>query len=207
VQPAALFEDNCDTRRNMSAQSQWHRISVVGNSGSGKSRLAAELAAALGTRHVELDAVIHQKDWVDLAPEEFSRRVAELVAEASWVIDGNYSQVRDLVWGRANTVVWLDPPRRTVMRRVVGRTLNRVITGRELWNGNRETWRDVLSRDPQRSIIAWAWVEHRRYQATYRDASSDPAWAHLRFLRMADAQDRRRLLSDCRGWAKSPKRG
>ncbi len=191
----------------MSGKSQGRRISVVGNSGSGKSRLARELAAALGARHVELDSVIHQKDWVDLAPEEFRRRVAGLLAEASWVIDGNYSQVRDLVWGSADTVVWLDPPRRTVMTRVIGRTLNRVITRRELWNGNRETWIDVLSLDPQRSIVAWAWVEPRRYQVTYRAASLDPAWAHLRFVRVKDARDRRRLLSDCRGSAKSPRRG
>ena len=37
-----------------------------------------------------------------------------------WVIDGNYtSQVKDLVWARADTVVWLDLPRRTVMRRII----------------------------------------------------------------------------------------
>lgn len=177
------------------------RISVVGNSGSGKSRLAVELAATLGARHVELDGAIHQKDWVDLELDEFRRQVDKIVADTSWVIDGNYSQVRDLVWGRADTVVWLDPPRRTVMRRVVGRTLTRVLTRRELWNGNRETWRDVLSFDPRRSIVAWAWVEHRRYQTTYRAASLDPAWAHLRFVRVRDQRDRAKLLSECRALA------
>jgi adenylate kinase family enzyme len=182
------------------------RISVVGNSGSGKSRLAAELAATLGAPHLELDGVIHQKDWVDLGAEEFRRQVSEMVADSSWVIDGNYTQVRDLVWGRADTVVWLDPARRTVMRRVIMRTLARVLTRRELWNGNRENWRDVLSCDPNRSLVAWAWIEHRRYQTTYHAASLNPAWARLTFVRVRDERDRARLLSECRASARSDPR-
>jgi len=172
------------------------RISVVGNTGAGKSRLAAELAVILGARHVELDAVIHQRDWVDLEVEEFRRRVGELVAQSSWVIDGNYRDVRDLVWSRADTVVWLDLPRRTVITRVSRRTLGRVLTQRELWNGNRESWRDALSLDPDRSVVAWAWVEHGRCQATYQAASLDPAWDHLRFVRVRGQGDRARLLSE-----------
>jgi hypothetical protein len=37
----------------------------------------------------------------------FRGRVASVVATERWVIDGNYSKVRDLVWGRAEDVVWL----------------------------------------------------------------------------------------------------
>jgi len=174
------------------------RISVVGNSGSGKSHLAAQLAAALGAPWVELDGVIHQKHWIDLDEDEFRRRVGATVASASWVIDGNYSQVRDLIWARADTVVWLDPPRRTVMRRVLTRSLMRVLTRQELWNGNRERSRDVLSLDPDRSIVLWAWKEHRRCQASYQTASVDPHWAYLEFVRISDEGDRNRFLSDCR---------
>ena len=39
--------------------------------------------------------------------------------------DGNYSRVQDLIWARADTVIWLDPPRYLVMRRVIWRTLRR----------------------------------------------------------------------------------
>jgi len=48
------------------------------------------------------------------------------------------NQPRDVVWTRADIVVWFDLPRRTVMRQVVTRTLRRAITRAELWNGNRE---------------------------------------------------------------------
>ena len=47
------------------------------------------------------------------------------IPEEGWVIDGNYSAVQPLVWERADTVIWLDPPRRTVMRRIIWRTIRR----------------------------------------------------------------------------------
>ena len=63
------------------------------------------------------------------APEEqFRRRVAAIASGDGWVIDGNYSAVQPLVWERADTVVWLDLPRHTVMRRIIWRTIRRIAT-------------------------------------------------------------------------------
>ncbi len=132
------------------------RVSVVGTPGSGKSTFAASLALILGVDHVELDAIFHQPGWVALPKAEFRERVAAITAADRWVIDGNYSAVRDLVWRRADIVVWLDLPRGVVMRRIVARTLRRAIQRQELWNGNREPWRNFFLLDPNRSIIAWA---------------------------------------------------
>src|SRR5437763_13527293 len=103
------------------------RVSVVGNSGVGKTTLSRALAARLGAAHVELDAIFHQPGWTPLATPEFRCRVGQVVAGERWVVDGNYSRVRDLVWARADTVVWLDLPRRTVMRRLLGRTAGRLL--------------------------------------------------------------------------------
>jgi adenylate kinase family enzyme len=133
------------------------RVSVVGNSGSGKSTLARELAAALEVPHVELDSVFHQPGWVPLPEDEFRRVVTAAAAGDGWVMDGNYSAVRPIVGARADTVVWLDPPRRTVMRQVIWRTLRRAVTRQELWNGNRETLRNFLTWVPEDSVISWAW--------------------------------------------------
>ena len=88
------------------------RVSVVGNSGSGKSTLARELAASLGVAHIELDSVFHQPGWEPLPEDEFQRLVTARTSENGWVIDGNYSAVRPIVWARADTVVWLDLPKR-----------------------------------------------------------------------------------------------
>ena len=177
------------------------RVSVVGTSGSGKSTLASQLADILGVPHLELDAVHHQPDWEPLPADEFRRVVAARAAAGGWVIDGNYGSVRDLVWARADTVVWLDLPKRTVMRQVVWRTLRRVALRRELWNGNRERWRNFLTWNPEQSVISWAWHKHAPDHAKYAAAAADPACAHLRFVRLASRRDIARFLAGARSEA------
>lgn len=166
------------------------RVSVVGNSGAGKTALSARLAAALGVHHVELDAIFHQPGWTELARDEFRRRVGgELHSHDGWVVDGNYSAVRDLVWAAADTVVWLDIPRATVMRRLVWRTLRRAVTREELWNGNREPVGGMFRLNPRHNIVRWSWTHHAECTSRYAAASLDPDNAHLTFLRLASAAD------------------
>jgi adenylate kinase family enzyme len=160
------------------------RISVVGNSGSGKTTLARGLADALGIAHLELDSVFHQPGWEPLDRDVFRERVTAFTAGPRWVVDGNYSAVRDIVWDRADTVIWLDPPRRRVMRQVIWRTLRRMATRAELWNGNREPWQNLFRLDPAESIIAWTWTSHHKVRERYTQAQADPAHGHLTFIRL-----------------------
>jgi adenylate kinase family enzyme len=165
------------------------RVSVVGTSGAGKTTLAAALARVLDADFLELDSVFHQPGWVPLPREEFRRRVAVVVAGERWVIDGSYtSQVKDLVWARADTVVWLDLPRRTVMRRIIWRSLWRAAKRTELWNGNRERWRNFFSLDKEESVIAWA------TRAKLEAARADQGNSHLEFVRLTSPAAVRRFL-------------
>ena len=170
------------------------RTAVVGNSGSGKTTLARALAATLDVPRLELDALFHLPGWTELPTEDFRARVSEFVAGGRWVVDGNYSAVGDLVWARADTVVWVDPPDPVVLSRIVRRTLRRVVTRQELWNGNREPWSNVFSWNPERSIVAWSWTQRAKYRARYSAAMADPAWAHIDFVRLRNRADGRRLL-------------
>lgn len=160
------------------------RISVVGNSGSGKTTFARELARILGVPHLELDSVFHQPGWEPLERELFRERVAAFTTRQAWVADGNYRAVRDILWGRSDTVVWLDLARRRVMARVIWRTVRRAATRVELWNGNREPLRNFFRLKPEESIIMWAWTKHRAYQEQYLTAQADPANSQLDFIRL-----------------------
>lgn len=172
------------------------RISVVGTSGSGKSTLARELARALDAPVVELDALHWLPGWAERPDEEFAVAVAQAAAGERWVIDGNYSKLaQPLVWDRADTVVWLDLPRRTVMRQVVWRTIKRVAGRQELWDGNYERWRNFFSLDPYESVIAWAWTRYTPGRERYAAAMADPANAHLRFVRLPSRRAARRLVA------------
>ncbi|MFI7452135.1 hypothetical protein ACIBQX_31890 [Nonomuraea sp. NPDC049714] len=168
------------------------RVHVVGNSGSGKSTLAASLSGRLEVPWLELDSIFHMRDWTPRPVAEFREEVDRFTAAGGWVVDGNYSAVRDIVWARADTVVWIDLPRHTIMRRLLRRTLRRMATGTELWNGNRERFRFLFQKDE--SILRWAWIQHEKYRERYRQAAEDPANAHLRFVRVASREDIGRLL-------------
>ena len=174
------------------------RVSVVGVSGSGKSTLGRNLAARLAVPYAELDAIHHQPDWVPLAEDQFRSRVTAIASGEGWVIDGNYSAVLPLIWERADTVIWLDPPRRTVMRRLIWRSVRRVVGRTELWNGNRERWRNLLTWDERESVISWAWHHYPIYRERYTAAAADPAYRHLTFMCIATRADVHRLLASTR---------
>ncbi len=133
---------------------------------------------------MELDSIYHQPGWTPLSDADFRARVAEEVATAGWVVDGNYSVVHEIVWGRADTVVWFDLPYAIVLARTVRRTVRRTVTRQELWNGNKEPLSNLWSLNPEKSIIAWAATRHRVYRRRYADAERDPRWADLRFVRL-----------------------
>lgn len=100
------------------------------------------------------------------------------------MVDGNYSVIRDITWDKADTVVWFDLPYLRVMARTIRRTVRRVITREELWNGNKEPLSNLWSFNPEKSIIAWTATRHRVYRRRYRAAEIDPEWVDLRFVRL-----------------------
>ena len=130
------------------------RISVVGTTGTGKTTLARRLSACLGIPHIELDAIHWGSNWEPLPVDEFRAQTTKALEGDAWAVDGNYRKVRDIVWERADTVVWLDYNLSRVLFQLFQRTLRRVVTREELWNENREHFRSqFLSQD---SIFLWA---------------------------------------------------
>ena len=172
------------------------RIAIVGTPGSGKSALARELARSLGLVHVELDALYHRPGWEPTPVPEFRASVAAALAGDRWVVDGNYRPVSDLTQGAADTIVWLDLPRPLVTSRVAWRTFARIARREELWNGNRESLRRALSRDPERSIIVWTWQQHPRYRDLFAGQLEGGLWAHATVVRLRTRGEVRRWLAD-----------
>lgn len=153
--------------------------------------MARRLAEALGVPHVELDALHWGPDWTPATSETFRERVRRATSGDAWVVDGNYrSKIGTLVWRRADTVVWVDPPRRLVMWRCLTRTVRRAATRQELWNGNREDWRGLMVwRGAEESILWWAWTSYGRNRERYAAAMTDPANAGLTFHRLRTRHD------------------
>lgn len=171
------------------------RICVVGCSGAGKSTFARR-CAALGYAHLELDGLLHQAGWTKLPDAEIRARIEEFIAtHERWVIDGNYAAFRELLWGHADMVVWLDVSRATVMVGVTWRSLSRWVRRDVLWNGNRERLREILSFDPDRSVVAWAWARFDHYRDMYERATRSREHSHLRWVRLRSRAEVKELLA------------
>ena len=173
------------------------RLVVVGTSGSGKTTMARALSGALGIPQIELDAINWQPGWYDLAtrePQEFIRRVAVAAAGEAWVMDGNYIKAREAHWTRATGFVWMDTPRRVVMRQVIWRSFSRAVTKRELWpgSGNKELFRKWLEKEHP---IRWAWDTWAMNRARYSAMFSTGVFEGRPAYRVSNARQANRLVA------------
>ena len=143
--------------------------------------------------HVELDALAWGPNWTLVPVELFKERVARAVEGDGWVIDGNYAGrgAQGLVWPRADTVIWLEPPLDVILARLFARAIRRIRTRAEIWpgTGNRETYRNqFLSRD---NLFWWALKTYRRRRRELPLILARPEHAHLlvhRFRRSEEAE-------------------
>lgn len=89
-------------------QNYGQRISVVGITGSGKTIVAREVSNHLKLPYIELDALYWEANWTGVSDQVFRERTISATKAERWVIDGNYSRIRSLIWERADTVLYLD---------------------------------------------------------------------------------------------------
>ncbi|TDU89571.1 hypothetical protein EV138_3143 [Kribbella voronezhensis] len=124
---------------------------VFGCAGSGKSTLARELASCAGLPLTERDAL------GELGSPHYREALRELARQPLWILDGAPYYEDDLIYAAADTLIFLDYPKRVVMWRVLRRTLLIELRRRPI-GGHRPSglaaWRD--SQHPLR----WAWKSH-----------------------------------------------
>lgn len=158
------------------------RICVIGTSGTGKTTLAKQISQRLAIPHIELDALYWEANWVEAPDRVFRERVLKALSSDSWVVDGNYSKIRDIVWVKADTIVWLNYSLLVILTRLLWRSLERSLTQKELWSGNRETLqKSFFSRD---SILLWAIQTYSRRCKEYPLLLAQPEYSHLKIVEL-----------------------
>lgn len=183
------------------------RILVVGDSGSGKSRVGKELGSRLRLEPIELDALYWGPGWVGADSDVFRRRVGDATRGEEWILIGNYTgQQMAISWPRADSVVWLDFSLRVTLPRLFVRSFRHWRSREELWGGNRESFlRQFMLWSPRKSLVAWTLTRHRRRRHLYQAAMQDPAYAHLSFHRLRSPSELASWLAGVGGLrAKAP---
>lgn len=160
----------------------YKRIVVIGTTSSGKSTLAKRLADKLDLDFIELDALHWEPNWKEAELAIFQERVEKATQTEKWVVAGNYSKVRDLIWSRAEAVIWLDYPFPIVFWRLLTRTIRRGWTQEELWNGNREKFWWHLKIWSDESLFKWLFKTYWRRKREYPVLLSLPENQHLATL-------------------------
>jgi adenylate kinase family enzyme len=160
----------------------YKRIVVVGTTSSGKSTLAEQLARRIGGRFIELDALHWEPNWVEAKPEVLHERVEATIRSGAWVVAGNYHVVRDIVWQRAEAIIWLDYPFHIVFWRLLTRTIRRAVTREELWNGNREPFWQHFKLWSDESLFHWLFKTYWRRKREYPILFMLPEYAHLKII-------------------------
>jgi adenylate kinase family enzyme len=156
------------------------RVVVVGTSCSGKTTFARQMAMALGSRCVELDSLHWGPHWTPRP--DFRQDVQAVTEQPRWVIDGNYSSVRDIVWQRCTAIVWLDYSFARVFSRALRRTVRRVVGGERLYGGNRETIGTALF-----DLEAPLWLVVRTHGQRRRELPElfrRPEYGHVTVIRL-----------------------
>lgn len=142
------------------------RIVIIGTSCSGKTTLAKQIQNQLQIKHIELDELHWKPSWVERENDEFKNLVAKEAVAENWVIDGNYSVVRDILWSRATAIIWLNYSFPLVLYRAVFRSLRRSLRKEVIFAGNVESFkRSFLSRE---SIIFWVIKTHSIKKEKYK---------------------------------------
>lgn len=167
------------------------KIVIVGTSGAGKTTLAQAIAHKYELSDIELDALYWEPHWTPAEPTAFQSRVQNAVDNKGWVVHGNYSKVRDMIWSKADVIIWLDYPRHLVWWRIVRRTVHRAFTRAKVCGDNTESFR--LSFFSKESIILWSLRTYNRNRKLYSSLMQDPQFGP-KFIRVRSPAEARRLL-------------
>lgn len=92
------------------------RALVIGSPGAGKSTFARRLQAKTGLPLRYLDMIWHRPDHTTVPTDEFDAKLAEILEEPRWIIDGNYVRTLPRRLEPADTVFFLDYPAELCLR-------------------------------------------------------------------------------------------
>jgi predicted kinase len=180
------------------------RILVLGRTGSGKTTLARELAAALGVTHVELDSLYFRPDLTTTPASVLREKTRAAIAGDRWVTDGNKRAVRDLVWPRADTIVWLDYPAYVSLWRLAkrARTRTAALSAEAARSGRRTGLPKQMVAAARRVLTALR--SHRGQRREYPRLFAQPANRHLAVARLRSPRATRQWMARVTGDARRP---
>lgn len=164
------------------------KVAIVGCGGSGKSHLARRLGQIIGAPVTHLDAVYYDEDWQTLDQETFAARQRALVAQPTWVIDGNYNSTLQIRLEACDTVVLMDVSTWAALYGILSRQLRHGTGHRGNGVHNRIHW----------GVITYATTYRRRMRPRVIAKINNFARDHADVVFLTSRRHTRRWLRDVR---------
>lgn len=168
------------------------RIVVGGSISSGKSTLSKILSKRLSIQNIELDEFFWSSNWKIRPLEEFKFLAREAVSSPSWILCGNYSVLRPVIWSKVDTVVWLDYPFWLCFLRCFKRSIINILKKNPVCNGNYESFSRLFLK--KESILWWLIRTFRSRNKKYESAITDPKYSHIKFIRLKSQKETDRWI-------------
>jgi adenylate kinase family enzyme len=172
----------------------YNRVVVIGVTSSGKSTLAETLARRFHMDFIELDALHWEPHWQEAPLEVFRARVEKAVQAEKWCVAGNYHVVRDLIWPKAEAVIWLDYPFMTVFWQLTRRTYKRWWRQEVLWGTNVEPFIVHFKLWSQDSLFHWLFKTYWRRKREIPMLFSQAEFSHLQLIRFTHPEETAKWL-------------
>lgn len=97
------------------------KVIVIGCPGSGKTFFAEKLNKKTGLPLFYLDAIWHKPDRTHISREEYDMRLADILRQEAWIIDGNYSRTVETRLRACDTVFLFDLPTEVCLQGAISR--------------------------------------------------------------------------------------
>jgi len=167
----------------------YKHIVIIGSTSSGKSTLAERLAKRFDLSYIDLDALHWEPNWTEAPLEEFRKRVESAIHAPAWAVAGNYHIVRDLIWPRAEAIIWLDYSLPRIFWQLTRRTFTRWWKQELLWGTNRENLWTHFKLWSDESLYHWLFKTYWRRKREYPLLLSQPEYSHLELMHFKNPKE------------------
>lgn len=174
----------------------YQRIVIIGATSSGKSTLAKFLATKFNLKYIDLDDLFWEPNWKKSELEVFRERVLSATQTESWAIAGNYRVVSDIIWPKAQLIIWLDYSLPRILWQLTRRTLNRWWNKELICGANRESLRMHLQIWSEKSLYHWLFKTYWKKKRHYSQILSKPENQYLQLIHLKSPHEMNEWLKN-----------
>ena len=177
----------------LKVKNKYKFITIVGSTCSGKTTLAKHFSRFLKIPHIELDAIYWGPNWTAKPFPKFREIVEEITTRDSWIVEGNYMSVQDIVLSKAELVIWLNYSFPVVFYRALSRTVRRMITQEEIFSGNKEKFfEQFFTKD---SLLYWVIKTYKKKKDNMKFIFDNDIYSNAKKIELTKTREIREFLN------------